>query len=205
MTKKIYESILFDMGNVLIDFDPRAIVSAFCDDKLTIELLTEEIFLKSEWVNLDRGSISENEAEASFCLRLPKSMHPLVHTIFLEWPKTVIVREEMIPLVKLLKSKGYQLYLASNASIRFYEYKDKIKALDEFNGVLISAEIHQIKPDSAFYLSLMSRFDLEPESCFMIDDRKENIEAAASIGIDGTVYDGSIEHLILTLIAKGIL
>ena len=205
MTKKIYESILFDMGNVLIDFDPHAIVSAFCDDKLTIELLTEEIFLKNEWMNLDRGSISEKEAEASICLRLPKSMHPIVHTIFLEWPKTVIVREVMIPLVKQLKSKGYQLYLASNASIRFYEYKDKIKALDEFNGLLISAEIHQIKPESAFYLSLMSRFDLDPESCFMIDDRKENIEGAASIGIDGTVYDGSIEHLILTLIAKDIL
>jgi len=205
MIKKIYESILFDMGNVLIDFDPCAIVSAFCEDKLTIELLTEEIFLKSEWMDLDRGNISEKEAETLICLRLPKSMHPIVHTIFLEWPKTVIVREKMIPLVKQLKAKGYQLYLASNASIRFYEYKDKIKALDEFNGLLISADIHQIKPESAFYLSLMSRFDLDPESCFMIDDRKENIEGAASIGIDGTEYDGSIEHLILTLKTKGIL
>jgi putative hydrolase of the HAD superfamily len=205
MTKKIYESILFDMGNVLIDFDPRAIVSAFCEDETSIELLAKEIFLKNEWMELDRGSISEKEAEALICLRLPKSMHPLVHTIFLEWPKTVIVREEMIPLVKQLKAKGYQLYLASNASIRFYEYKNKIKALDEFNGLLISAEIHQIKPDSAFYLSLMSRFDLDPESCFMIDDRKENIEGAASVGIDGTIYDGSIDRLILTFKAKGIL
>jgi len=205
MIKKFYTSILFDMGNVLIDFDPRLIVSAFCTEEKIIDLLTEEIFLKKEWMALDRGSITEKQAEESICLRLPESLHPLVHRIFLEWPKTNTIKEEMIPLVKQLRAKGYQLYLASNASIRFYEYKDKIKALDEFSGLLISAEIHQLKPDSAFYQALLSRFKLDPGMCFMIDDRKENIEGASRVGIDGTVYDDNIDHLIERLKMEDIL
>jgi putative hydrolase of the HAD superfamily len=205
MSHKVMKSILFDMGNVLIEFNPQVIVSAFCEDKKTIELLTQEIYMKEEWMALDRGVMTDEQAESSICLRLPSSLHSLVHTIFIEWSNTIVVHEKMIYLVKQLKAEGYQLYLASNASIRFYDYKDKIKALDEFSGLMISADIHHNKPEAEFYLSLMSRFNLDPKTCFMIDDREENILGALSVGIQGTVYDGDFEHLIETLKLKDIL
>jgi len=151
------------------------------------------------------GLITEHDAEASICLRVPAQDHPLIHQIIASWPQAMIIKKEMIPLVKQLKAMGYRLFLASNASIRFYEYQETIEALKSFEGILISAQIHQIKPRLAFYEALLLRFHLEPGSCLLIDDLSDNILGAAQAGIEGIVFDGQLDHLVQLLKEKGIL
>ncbi len=202
---KPYTTLLFDMGNVLIDFDPKAIVAHYVQDPQDRILLELAIFHGKEWASLDLGSLSDDQAIDSIQTKLPVRFHPIVETIVKTWPSTNVYRSEMIPLVKALKEKGLHLYLASNASLRFYDYAHEIQALAWFDGIQISAAIHQVKPDLAFYQSLLNRFDLDPTSCFMIDDRKENIEGAAKAGIDGFVYDQDLSHLMEVLNAKKIL
>ena len=183
------------MGNVLIDFYPSQIVAHFTQDPLESELLIREIFLSQEWQSLDLDLITHQDAAASICLRLPQKHHELIHRILSEWPVTITTRDEMIPLIKQLSEHGIKLYLASNASIRFYEYQSNIKALDYFDGILISAEIHYGKPEPTFYETLLERFHLHPNECLLIDDLPANIEGAAQCGIDGFVYDGNSETL----------
>jgi len=202
---KPYTTLLFDMGNVLIDFDPKAIIAHYVQDPQDRMVLEEAIFHGKEWASLDLGQLSDDQAIDSIQSKLPVRYHPIVETIVKTWPSTNVYRPEMIPLVKALKEKGFHLYLASNASVRFYDYAHEIQALAWFDGIQISADLHQVKPDLAFYQSLLNRFDLDPNECFMIDDRKENIEGAAKAGIDGVVYDQDLSQLSKVLKAKRIL
>lgn len=197
--------IIFDMGNVLLEFNPMRIVSKYTSDYEAQAILLEEIFHTQVWVGLDLGVITDQEAEKKIWATCPDSLHDLVHEIISTWPKTNIIIDEMRPLVMELKDKGYQLYLASNASVRFYEYQSSIKALDSFDGILISAEIHKAKPDPLFYEALIERFHLKPSNCFMIDDMSANILGAAACGIKGIVYDGQIDHLRAALKRMGLI
>lgn len=194
------QNILFDMGNVLIDFDPKVIVAHYVQDPLDQTRLEQAIFHGQEWAALDLGTMSDLEAIDAIDQHLPRSFHQTVKTIIETWPMTNVYRPEMIPLIKQLKEKGLHLFLASNASIRFYDYAQDIQALTYFDGIQISADIHQVKPDLGFYQALLDRFHLDPKTCLMIDDRKENIDGAAQAGIDGIVYDQNLSHLIERLI-----
>lgn len=193
------------MGNVLLEFNPRHIVSYFTQDIKTIDVLTPLIFGHQEWLSLDLGTITDDEAIQSICARVDSAFHPLVTQIIKEWPVTNHYYESMIPLVNTLKNKGMKLYLLSNASTMFHTYKQDIRALDVFDGIVISADIHKAKPDPTFYETVLTQFKLDRSECFMIDDMKANIEGAARCGIKGTIYTGDIKALEQTLTEMGIL
>ncbi|KAF0222933.1 MAG: haloacid dehalogenase superfamily subfamily IA variant 3 with third motif having DD or [Erysipelotrichaceae bacterium] len=198
-------TLFFDMGNVLLEFNPRNIVSHFTQDAKTINYITPMIFGHQEWLSLDLGTITDDEAILSICARVDSTFHPLVTQIVKEWPVTNYYYESMIPLVNTLKNRGMKLYLLSNASIKFHTYKKDIRALDVFDGIVISADIHKAKPDPAFYETVLTQLKLDRSECFMIDDMKANIEGAAQCGIKGTIYTGDIKALEQTLTEKGIL
>jgi putative hydrolase of the HAD superfamily len=193
------------MGNVLFEFNPRHIVSHFTQDARTIDYLTPIIFGHQEWLSLDLGTITDDEAIQSICARVDSAFHPLVTQIIEEWPITNHYDEAMIALVNTLKNKGMKLYLLSNASTKFHSYKKDIRALDVFDGIVISADIHKAKPDPAFYETVLTQFNLDRSKCFMIDDMKTNIEGAAQCEIKGTIYTGDIKALEQTLTEMGIL
>ena len=200
-----YNTVLCDMGNVLIDFDPEKIVAHYTDDPRSAEILAQAIFYDQDWLDLDLGLLSDQEAITKVCKKLPSSLHELARAIIMTWPIAIIQIEAMIPIIKAIKEKGLKLILASNASLKFYEYYRSIDALQYFDGFLISAEIHQAKPDRCFYETLLKRFSLDQSACFMIDDKAENIEGAARCGIDGVVFTKEIELLKTILKLKEII
>ena len=61
---KQYKNIVFDMGNVLLDYSPHTIVSQFTQDESIINRLVKEIFYQQEWLDLDQGLINDDEAYA---------------------------------------------------------------------------------------------------------------------------------------------
>ena len=78
--------------------------------------------------------------------------------------------EKMCGFVETLKSKGYGIYLLSNASPDFHERRSGIPALSFFDGVIISADHKLLKPEKEIYEKLYETFDLNPSECFFIDD-----------------------------------
>jgi putative hydrolase of the HAD superfamily len=190
-----YSTVLCDMGQVLIRFDPEKIIAHYTDDVQSGIILKKAVFDSQVWLDLDLGIITNEEAIALICEEVPSSLHALVRTIILTWPITLDQIEAMIPVIKAIKQKGPQLFLASNTSLMFHEFRSGIDALKAFDGVLISADIHQAKPDPAFFETILSRFDLDPSTCFLIDDKLENIESAARCGIDGYVFTGDVDQL----------
>jgi len=95
-----------------------------------------------------------------------------------------------------IKNKGYGIYVLSNASDRFHKYFPRFLPLDYFNGVVVSSDIHMIKPYEGIYKYILDKYKLNPEECLFIDDRKENIEGAEKFKIKVELFKNNFKEII---------
>jgi len=197
-------NILFDMGNVLIRFDRDYFIDRLGVAPEDKPLLMREVFLSVEWVQMDRGSIVEEEAVRQICARLPEHLHDAAEKLVAMWDRPILPIEGMYELVEELKAKGYGIYLLSNASYRQHEYWPRIPAHTFFDGTIISADEGVMKPGAEYYLRALQKFRLKAEECFFVDDVPANIEGALFCGISGAVFHGSASLLRRDLRAAGV-
>lgn len=199
-------NLVFDMGNVLVYYDSRRASRVFAADEAEMELVNTSVFVSPEWVMLDMGVISDEEALKRMQARLPEGHAREAARLCMEhwheycmWP--VPGMEE---LVIRLKEQGFGLYLCSNAAIRMVDCcQDVIPGIRLFDGVLFSAEEKCMKPQKEMYHHLFNRFHLDPKECFFIDDQPLNIQGARECGMDGYCFaDGDVEKLINVLEAQ---
>ena len=189
------KNILFDMGNVLIRFDRDVFLDRLNVSREERQLLMREVFLSVDWVQMDRGSKNEQTALEQMRKRLPEHLHAAAEELVLGWDEPIMPVDGMYELVRELKEKGYGLYLLSNASVRQHEYWPKIPAHVFFDGTLISADHHVVKPQPEIYRLCTEVFGLKPEECFFIDDIPANIEGALNCGIPGAVFHNDVPLL----------
>lgn len=197
------KQIIFDVGGVLLDFDPPTMVAAATRDPEAAALLLREMFSHADWNRLDRGEGEERVLE-SMKSRLPHTLHPLAEDIMAHWHESLRAREEMGPLVCELHSLGYPLYILSNAPFRFYQFRDLVPGYGLMTGVLLSCEEGLLKPDPAIFRRLLDRFGLEGEECFFIDDSPLNVECAQWQGLTAFQFRRDLGELRAALRAAGI-
>lgn len=192
------KNIVFDMGRVLVGYEADRVCSHFITDEKEREEVLTSVFISPEWVMLDMGVISEEEALKRMQARLStdhaKEMAALCLAHWHEYNMWPI--ESMGDLVRELKNAGYSIYLCSNASVRLLECYRIIPGIECFDGILFSAEVKCMKPQKEMYEHLFERFHLKPEECYFIDDQILNIEGARACGMDGYCFeDGDEEAL----------
>ena len=153
------------------------------------------VYLSLEWAKMDRGSMTEEEAAASMCSRLPERLHEQAHLLVDRWDRPILPVPGMAELVRELKEAGYGVYLLSNASYRQHEYWPRVPGSEYFDGTLISADVKLVKPCAEIYELLYSTFDLTPSECLFIDDSAANIEGAERTGMPGIVFHGDADEL----------
>ena len=185
------KNIILDMGNVLLDFNPDISLQKFIDNKSDQELIRQELFLGPEWIRGDLGEITNSQRFDSVSKRIPTRLHYALKQCVEHWD----ICMEPIPGAKefcsYIKEKGYGIYILSNACNKFYEYFPKnFLPLEYFDGVVVSSDIHIIKPNPHIYEHLLQTYDLKAEECLFIDDRAENVEAARQVGMPAEVFDG---------------
>lgn len=191
----IYRNILFDMGNVIMDFSPDYIISKYTKDVKLINLLKHHIFLNNIWNRADEGLANDDDVYHQAILNLDVKYHKLVKEIIDTWYIHKIQNKEMYNLMLKLKEKGYKLYLCSNAAKSFHLYKDGIKAFELMDAEIISADIKKVKPDKAFFEYVLKTYDLKADQCLFIDDLNTNIRGAYECGIDGYCFNGNVALL----------
>ena len=198
-------NIVFDMGHVLIYFSPDVFIERLGVQEEDRPLLMREVFRDKEWVQLDRGTLSEEEAVRILCGRLPKRLHEAVGELVCGWWKRPLLPVPgMARLVGELKGLGYGIYLLSNANRQLPRYFSRIPGAEYFDGLLVSADWKMVKPQREIYEKLYEQFHLKPEECFFIDDQPANIEGAYCTGMEGAVFDGDIKRLRRKLKEAGI-
>ncbi len=186
-------NIIFDMGNVITVFAPEHFVSFYADTKEDQALLVQTVFKSPEYRQLDLGMITYEDAKSIWQQRQPQLADAIAQVAdhWFEHKELVVPVNQ---LAVLLKKKGFRLYLLSNASDKFPLYRDKVPALAILDGAVLSCEHHVLKPDKKLYQVLFDTCDLQPETCFFIDDLPKNIEAGRALGMDGFVFPLDVSH-----------
>lgn len=189
-------NIVFDMGNVLVRFDPEHFMDkAGITEAEDRRLIRQELFHSVEWAQMDLGILTEKTAEPLILPRCPESLREKVSFLLSHWADD----REMIPgmeaLAQELKERGYRLYLLSNASKDQPRYWNTFPVSRLFEGTLISCDAGIVKPDPRIYRLFTERFSLQPDECLFIDDQPPNVAAAIRAGWSGIVFQGSAEDL----------
>lgn len=197
-------NIVFDMGNVLMSWNPERIVTALPVQESHRALLQAQLLEGPEWIRVDEGSMSEQELMQRVCERLPKEAHADAQYVMAHWHEQMKPLDDMYQLVKELKAAGYHLYLLSNTSKRFRVYENEIPAFHLLDGRFISADFKCIKPSPMIYEKFLQHFGLRPEECLFIDDMRANIEGGKAAKMDGILYTGDVNQLRQELAEHGV-
>lgn len=168
-------------------------------------LVNRELFCAPEWIETDRGTLSDEAYLAKALGRLPPRLRPTASYLYAHWHEMPAPIPEMERIVGGLKRSGYGIYLLTNMSSRFYRFYKRIPAIRYFDGMVVSADVHAVKPEPEIYLELFRRFGLRPAECFFIDDRPENVQAGRELGMQGFCFRQDTDELRAALGQAGVL
>jgi len=199
------KNIIFDMGNVLLRYDPGVCLNHFIKQEEDRALVRRELFEGPEWVQGDLGHITDEERFDGVSLRVPERLHGELRQCTEQWHMCMQPVAGAKEFCRQAKEKGYRLYVLSNASSSFYQYFQRFAPLDYFDGIVVSCDIHMIKPDIRIYQYLLDKYQLLPEECFFIDDMARNVSGAEKAGIRGAVFDGDFEEIRNHLLLRSVM
>ena len=178
--------VVFDLGGVLIDWDPRHLYrKLFAGDESAMEQFLATV-CTHEWNRCQDAGRSFAEGA-----RLLKAEHPNEAELIDAYGARF---HEMMPgpipgsveILAELRAGGTPLYLLSNFSAEtFPPAFERFDFLRWFRGMVISGEVGVIKPDPRIYKIMLARFAIDPHRAVYIDDVAVNAEAAAGMGIHG--------------------
>ena len=184
------KAVVFDLGGVLIDWDPRYLYRKLLADEAAVEEFLATV-CTPEWnAELDRGRPFA-EGVAELVERHPE--HAAAIAAYHErWPE--MLAGDLPGTVEVLAelwAAGVPLYALTNWSAETFAItRGRFEWLDWFDGLLVSGEERMTKPDPAFFRLLLDRFGLDPGATVFVDDSEANVAAARELGIDAVRFTG---------------
>ncbi|WP_455365755.1 HAD family hydrolase [Kaarinaea lacus] len=182
---------VFDLGAVLLEWDPQTIVSTFTSDADLQALLIREVFQHPDWLAMDRGQLLETDAIPTAAKRTNLE-HQDIHNLFDIVRESLTIVPGALDILEKARDNNRDLYCLSNMSRENYTYlKDKYAFFNYFHGIVISGLENTMKPEREIFQILLQRFALNPDETLFIDDRWENTQSAAALGISTITFTES--------------
>ena len=180
-------NIIFDLGNVIINYNQKQIINNFTKKEEEIKYIYDEIFHAPEWELMDLRNITNDEAIEVINKRNQFRYQKLTENFLHEWYKKQEINRDIVEIAKKLKRNGYKLFVLSNMANLTYEYFKNDEFFSLCTGIIISAHEHLIKPDEKVFRLLLDKYKLNAEECLFIDDdpSEQNYKTANKIGIQG--------------------
>jgi len=179
------KTIIFDLGGVLIDWNPQHLFRKIFPDQEEMDFFLRAV-CSLEWnAQIDRGypfkmAIAELTAE-----------HPeytdQINAYFDRWDEMILGSfPETVKILKEIKDAGYPLVGLSNWSGETLpRVAHKFEFLNWFDPLVLSGEVEMVKPDPDIYHYLLKEINREPGECVFIDDSEVNIQTAEKLGFEG--------------------
>lgn len=183
------KNIVFDYGNVLIQWRPDPIYNSYFKDESKTTLFMETLDVFGFHNRVDGGE--RVDAVMDEFVRLYPDYKEPIQFYKTRW-------SEMIPaevpgmrslLAELLQSPRFEVFGLTNWSMENFPIgREKFEILRMIDRVVVSGEECLIKPDERIFRLLLDRYGLKAEECLFVDDRAANVEAARKLGMQGHVF-----------------
>ena len=177
------QNVIFDLGGVLIDWNPRYLYRQLLPDEEQVEAFLSTV-CTMDWNEEQDGGRPFEEGIAILSQKWPQHQS-LIEAYYHRWIEMIGgAIYESVDVLKALQEKDVPLYALTNWSAQTFPLiQDDFPFLNWFKGIVVSGEEKLKKPDPAIYRLILDRYTLEPAKTLFIDDNKRNIDAADAMGI----------------------
>ena len=188
MANSAVTNVIFDLGGVLIAWEPDEIIARNFDDLEIQSLVKREVFQHADWLEMDKGTLEEEDAIKRFHARTGISASKLNH-LLQSVKESLKPIPESVDLLHELSSQGVSLYCLSNMPVCRFEYiKQLYPFWSLFEGIVISGIVKMIKPDREIFEHLLTQFQLPTGSTVFVDDHPVNLGSAQQIGLQTVLF-----------------
>lgn len=191
------KNLVFDFGNVLIEWNPAKILAAFVkeEDRKRVEAA---IFDSGLWAQTDTGQLTLKSAIQAAQTFLDSSYSATVEAIFTHWYETVDVYHQLQEKIFEWAQLGYGIYILSTTSEIFYAVENAglLPMTKVLTGKILSYEVGFAKPDKSIYQKLLAQYALQANQCVFIDDLQINLDVAKSLGFETILATSEQQNII---------
>ena len=184
------KDIIFDLGGVLIDWNPRNLYKKIFASAEEMEWFLNTV-CTTQWNTQQDAGRPFAKGLAVIKEKYPKYAAQ-IDDYFNRWDEMLGGPvKSAVAVLKDLKDKGYPLYALTNWSAETFPIaRAKYDFLNWFDGIVVSGEERLVKPDPAIYARLLKRYQLHSSNCLFIDDNAANVSEAAHLGFETILFTG---------------
>ena len=197
-------TVVFDLGGVLIDWDPRYLYRQLFDDPDEMESFLAEV------TNADWNAHQDAGRPWAEAIEVLVAEHPerreLIEAFHGRWPEMLAGEiQGSVDVLAELRVAGLRLVALSNWSAELFPVaREQFEFLAWFEGILISGDVGVNKPDRQIFEHLVDRFGIEPATALFIDDSAANVATATALGFHAIQFTDAAA-LRLELVRLGLL
>ena len=190
------KNLVFDFGNVLIEWNPAKILATFVEEDR--KRIKAAIFDSGLWAQTDTGQLTLEVAIQAAQTLLDSSYSATVEAIFTHWYETVDVYHQLQEKIFEWAQLGYGIYILSTTSEIFYAVENAglLPMTKVLTGKILSYEVGFAKPDKSIYQKLLTQYALHANQCVFIDDLQINLDAAKSLGFETILATSEQQNII---------
>ena len=176
-------NVIFDFGGVLVPWQPLEVIETFYADEALRPVIARAILQHPDWLEMDRGTLDDEAAIERFAARTGRSVAEM--SAFLQHVRESLTPiPAMVALVRELVARGVPLYGLSNMATKTFAWLQSQHELwGLFEGIVISAHLRMMKPDSEIFEHILREYGLNATETVFIDDNRPNVEAARRLGL----------------------
>jgi 2-haloacid dehalogenase len=200
-----FDTIIFDLGGVLVDWNPRYVYRQIFSNEAEMERFLQEVTTNHWNEQQDAG---RTLAEATEIL---VAEHPHFETeiraYYGRWTEMLAgaIEDTVAILDEIIKNGRHRVYALTNWSNETWPYAlEYFPFMHWFEGVLVSGDEKLIKPDPAIYELILSRYNIDRSTALFIDDNIKNIHGSWAVGLPAVHFE-SPGQLRQFLVEKGVL
>lgn len=182
------KTVIFDIGNVLVDFRWREFIAGFGYDEAMQDRIAKASVLSPDWNEYDLGILNGDEVLLKFIENDPGIADELNRT-YRSLDGLLKMKDYAIPWIRELKEQGlHVLYLSNFSHKAEIECAGELDFIPYTDGGILSYKEKLTKPDLRIYELLTERYRLKPDECLFLDDTPANVEAARVHGYNAEVF-----------------
>jgi 2-haloacid dehalogenase len=188
----VCKAAVFDLGGVLIRWDPRLLYRKLLPTEEAVERFLSSV-CTLEWNARQDAGRPIDEGIAELVTRFPDQAD-LIEAWRERFDEMVHPMEDTIDLLRELHERGVPLYALSNWGAETFEAtRNRFPFYEWFRGMVVSGRVGLMKPDPRVFHLLLQEYELNPAEVVFVDDHLPNVDAARRLGLHAILFQSAAE------------